>query len=60
VQETLGAKAFLKVAKDNKPLMNSECAGNSFGEEGWGVRRLRRLLMNLLGVKTLFPRLIDS
>lgn len=32
-QETLGAKAFLDVARDNKNVMSAECTDNSFGEK---------------------------
>lgn len=32
-QETLGAKAFLDVARDYKDVMNVECTNNSFGEK---------------------------
>lgn len=42
-QETLGAKAFLKVARDNKNIMNSECTDNSFGEKGFGSEAIQEV-----------------
>ena len=42
-QETLGAKAFLDVAKDNKDLMSAECTDNSFGEKDLGSEAIHEV-----------------
>lgn len=42
-QETLGAKAFLDVTKDNKDLMSAECADNSFWKKDLGTEAIKEV-----------------
>ena len=42
-QETLGARAFLDVAKDNKDLMSAECTDNSFWEKDLGTEAIKEV-----------------
>lgn len=40
-QETLGAKAFLDVARDNKDVISAECTDNSFGEKNLSSKAIQ-------------------